>query len=143
MKSLSILLLPLLALILAQLIKVVIELKERNFSWQVLKKYGGFPSSHSALVFSLATEIAYVDGFYSPAFAVALVLLILTVRDATGFRRDLDHHAIIINKIVDKLPDKKQLDLPYLQEKIGHTPLQIVAGGVIGILTVLIGNFLI
>ena len=133
-------LLPIIAGILAQLIKVVIEIFQGNFSWHVLKRYGGFPSSHSAFVFALATEIVYVEGIYSATFAVALILLILTIRDATGFRRDLDHHAKIINQIVDKLPDKKQLDLPHLHENIGHTPTQVIAGGIIGIIVVIIGN---
>ncbi|MFA6533959.1 MAG: divergent PAP2 family protein [Patescibacteria group bacterium] len=136
-------LLPIIAAVLAQAIKVVIELFHGNFSWHVLKKYGGWPSSHSALVFGLLGEMAYAESFYSAAFAVALVLTILIVRDATGYRRDLDRHATIINQIAESLPATKQIKLPHLDNTLAHTPGQIVAGAAVGLLTVIIGNLLI
>ena len=135
-------LLPIIALILTQLIKVVIELFSGNFSWHVFKKYGGMPSSHSALVFALLTEVIYIDGIYSTTFAIALILTILIIRDATGYRRNMDCHSQLINSLVKELPSEKQPDLPHLDDTIGHTPLQAAVGAVVGILTVVIGNLL-
>lgn len=135
--------LPIIAGILTQLIKVVIELFQGNFSWHVFKKYGGMPSSHSAFVFGLLTEMAYIDGLKSTTFAIALILAILIIRDATGYRRDMDRHAQIINQLVKDLPGQEQIILPHLDDHIGHTPRQALVGGLLGILIVALGNLII
>lgn len=136
-------LLPIIAGILTQLIKVVIELIKGNFSWHVLKRYGGMPSSHAALVFALLSEVAYVEGMASAAFAIALILAVLIIRDATGYRRLMDKHAKIINTLVNALPDKEQINIPHLDDNIGHSPFQVFVGAGLGIIIVIIGNFLI
>jgi acid phosphatase family membrane protein YuiD len=136
-------LLPIIAGILAQLTKIVIELYRGDFSWHVFKKYGGMPSSHSAFVFALLTEVTYIDGFRSTTFAIALILTVLIIRDATGYRRDMDRHAKIINELVKDLPGKEQIYLPHLDDHIGHTPLQATIGAIIGVLVVIIGNLII
>ena len=138
-----ILALPIIAGLLTQLIKVIVEIFRGDFSWHVLKKYGGMPSSHSAFVFGLLAEIAYLDGFFSTTFAIALILTILIVRDATGYRRTMDRHAKMINQLVKELPGKEQIDFPYLDEIMGHTPSQVAVGGLLGIIIVIIGNLLI
>jgi len=132
--------LPILAAIIAQLIKALIELGQGKFSWHQLINYGGMPSSHAAIVFAVLTEAAVVDGFDSITFAIAIVITILTVRDATGFRRDLGRHAEVINRLESEASDIDQPKLRHLETKVGHTPLQIFFGALVGILIILIAN---
>lgn len=97
---------------------------------------GGMPSGHSATVSSLATAAALVYGLGSFEFAIALVFAIVVCKDAMGVRLETGKQAAIINDIVEafnvltseeKLPDAK------LKEFVGHTPLQVIAGILLGI----------
>ncbi|MFA5358458.1 MAG: divergent PAP2 family protein [Patescibacteria group bacterium] len=135
--------LPIIAGLLTQAIKVIVEGFKNKFSWNLFSKYGGMPSSHSAFVFGLLAEIVSIDGIYSTTFATALILTILIVRDATGFRRLMDSQAKAINKLTEKLPADKQNDINHLPENIGHTPLQITIGALLGVAIVILGNLIL
>lgn len=136
-------LLPALAGLFTQLVKLIIELIQGKFTWHALKKYGGMPSSHTAFVFALMSEVILIDGIYSTTFALCLIFAFITVRDATGYRRTMDQHSEIINKLVARLPANEQIDLPRLEETIGHQPMQILVGAIIGVVFVLVGNFIL
>ncbi|MBI5621942.1 divergent PAP2 family protein [Candidatus Falkowbacteria bacterium] len=136
-------LLPIIAGIVAQLIKIIIELARGTFSWHVVKKYGGMPSAHAAFIFGLLTEVAITDGLASTTFAIALIVTILIIRDATGYRRDMDKHARAINTLSALLPTAQQTRLDHFDDTIGHTPWQAAAGALVGILTIIIGHFLL
>ncbi|MFA5076083.1 MAG: divergent PAP2 family protein [Patescibacteria group bacterium] len=135
--------LPIAAGIVTQLTKVIIESAKGQFSWHQLKNYGGMPSSHSAFVVGLMTEIMLIDGLYSTTFAIALVFTILMIRDATGYRLDIGKHAEILNHLVKELPAKEQNKFPFLDERVGHHPKEILVGALIGIAVVLISNIII
>lgn len=128
----KILLIPLAVVITSQIIKMLIEGKKNIFSWQDINKYGGMPSSHSALVCSLVTTIGYTQGLDSPAFAIAFVLAALVIRDATGLRHYLSNHSKIINILITKLPDKEEITLPHMEERLGHTTAQVISGLIFG-----------
>ncbi len=136
--SYNLILVPFLALILAQLIKVIIDSSQGKFSWRNFNNYGGMPSSHSAMVAALATELGLTFGFASGYFAIAFAFAFLTVRDAVGLRYQLGYHGKIMNKIIKDLPDKQEANYPYLQERLGHTYVQALAGIVLGIVVSLI-----
>lgn len=119
----------------AQLIKVLIEAARGQFSWENLNNYGGMPSSHAALVTSLVFVLVYQKGgFDAGAVAVAVILLIIVLRDAVGFRRQLGVHAKMINKLIKDLPRAKEYKYPVLHERLGHTPTEVLAGVVVGVI---------
>ena len=122
--------------IIAQLSKLLIQSNKIKLDWRSVFSYAGMPSSHAAFVASLATIIGLTQNFYSPLFAICLIFGLLVIRDALGIRRYLGQHGEIINILVKDLKEDKMLDevYPKLLEKIGHTPAQIMAGTVLGIL---------
>ncbi len=121
----------------AQLIKTIIHaIVTKKVDFTRLVGDGGMPSGHSATVSSLAVSAAMVYGFGSFEFAIALVFAIVVCKDAMGVRLETGKQAAIINDIVEafnvltseeKLPDAK------LKEFVGHTPLQVIAGILLGI----------
>ena len=94
--------------------------------------YGGLPSNHTSIVISTATLIALKEGFDHPAFGVAITLAFIVVLDASSLRRQIGRHAVTINELAGKSAGSREI--PALRERVGHTPLEIVAGVVVGIL---------
>ena len=140
------LILPLIALVIAQVAKFFIKSNHEKFSVKNFTSYAGMPSAHAALVTSLVTIIGLKDGIFSPLFAVSLVFAVIVIRDAVGIRRYLGEHGRVLNELVDDLkeePDKPlNQSYPHLLEKIGHTPAQATVGALIGIAVSLIGFWL-
>ncbi|MDD5341055.1 MAG: divergent PAP2 family protein [Patescibacteria group bacterium] len=136
--SYKLLLAPILALIIAQLIKVIIDSAKGEFSWSNFNSYGGMPSSHSAIVAALATEVGLQTGWLSAAFALALIFAFITIRDAVGLRRYLGNHGKVLNMLIKDLPDYEEDKYPHLEERLGHTYMQALAGILIGIIIALI-----
>ena len=136
--SYKFILVPFLALIIAQLIKVIIDSAKGQFSWSNFNSYGGMPSSHSAIVTALATEIGMQVGWLSATFAIALIFAFVTIRDAVGLRRYLGNHGKVLNMIIKDLPDYKEDKYPYLAERLGHTYWQALVGIILGIIVALI-----
>jgi acid phosphatase family membrane protein YuiD len=125
---------PLAVMIVTQGIKLSLEYYQGNFSWSHVNSYGGMPSSHAAFVASLSYILGRFQGLDSPAFAVSLVLLIVVLRDAMGFRWQLGIHGKILNKLIKELPATKEYQFPVLSERLGHTPLEVSVGLLTGIL---------
>lgn len=122
--------------LIAQLIKTVLTLrKERKFNLGHLVASGGMPSSHSALVTGLATAVARVNGLNSSLFALAAVFAGVVMYDAAGVRLAASRQARILNKMLDDLFHERGLREERLRELIGHTPIQVFAGALIGIVT--------
>ena len=122
----------------AQLIKFCIyAVVNHSLDLQRLFGDGGMPSGHSATVTALATTAAIQYGMDSAAFAVSLILAIIVMHDAMGVRRQAGKHAKAINEMMamfysDIAPEKK------LQEFLGHTPLQVLFGALLGLVVGLI-----
>lgn len=135
---------PLIAGLIAQIIKLLIKSNHQRFNFKNLAAYSGMPSGHSALIISLATIIALEEGIRSSLFSVSVILAIIVIRDALGIRKYLGQHGRILNILVKDLKDDNVLDekYPHLLEKIGHTPAQVIAGSLIGVLTSLIFYFI-
>ena len=91
------------------------------------------PSSHSALVCGLATAIAINDGAGSSAFVLSVVLAMVVMYDAAGIRRAASMQARILNQIIDELFQGHPISEVRLRELLGHTPIQVAAGAVLGI----------
>jgi uncharacterized protein len=138
----QILILPIVAGVLAQFLKMFIRQNKLKISIKNLSAYSGMPSGHSAIVSSLATIIGLQEGFHSPLFAVSAILALLVMRDAIGIRRYLGEHGRILNILVKDLDEDQMLDekYPHLLERIGHTPSQILIGALMGISISFIGH---
>ncbi|GAU41296.1 hypothetical protein TSUD_325100 [Trifolium subterraneum] len=114
--------------------------KEKRWDPKQLFGSGGMPSSHSATVTALATAVGFHEGFGGPLFATALVLAIIVMYDATGVRLQAGRQAEVLNQIVIELPAEHPLaDSRPLRELLGHTPPQVIAGSLLGIVTSAIG----
>ena len=118
----------------AQLSKTIYELiRYRKLILSRIVSAGGMPSSHSALVMSLATATGRVTGIESAAFAISLVLAAIVMYDAAGVRRAVSIQARILNQMIDEAFEGKPFAEKRLRELIGHTPTQVIVGGLLGI----------
>ena len=121
----------------AQLMKTIIDFfMQKRFSVERLTGSGGMPSSHTALVSAMAISVARIDGFYSTQFAIAFVFALVVMYDASGVRRAAGQHAKEINKLkeqIDLLDGERDNIDPELKELLGHTPLEVLGGALLGI----------
>ena len=131
---------------LAQLMKTIIHaIINKKFVLERMVGDGGMPSGHSATVTSLATISALTFGFGSFQFAVTALLAIIVCHDAMGVRLETGKQAQIINEMTEafEIWTKKELPEIKLKEFVGHTPIQVIAGILIGILDGCIMHFLV
>ena len=118
----------------AQVSKTIIDLiQQRKLILGRLVSSGGMPSSHSALVTGLATATGRVAGIDSAAFAIAVVLASIVMYDAAGVRRAVSIQARILNQMIDEAFQGSPMAEKRLRELIGHTPIQVIVGGLLGI----------
>ena len=120
--------------------------------WVINKKFvperffgdGGMPSSHSAVVASLATAIGLHSGWGSPLFAVAAILAVIVMHDAMSVRLETGKQAKVLNALLEENPFKWEGEVleNNLKELVGHTPLQVVAGALLGILVGITVNYI-
>ncbi len=123
----------------AQSLKVLLGvLREKRFDFRWFVGTGGMPSSHAAVVSALTTSVGLHAGFASPIFYVALVFTIVVLFDAQGVRRASGKQAEILNKILDDIYWKKNIQEERLMELIGHTPMEVLAGTFVGIFVAVI-----
>lgn len=120
----------------AQVLKTAIDTCiNKNFNPERLTGSGGMPSSHSATVCALATASGMQFGGGSFPFAVSAILAIIVMYDARGVRRETGIQAQVINEMIDffKTMGKPLSYEEKLKEFVGHTPLQVMAGAILGI----------
>ncbi|QCE09531.1 uncharacterized protein LOC114185601 isoform X2 [Vigna unguiculata] len=119
---------------LAQFLKIFTTwYKEKRWDSKRMLDSGGMPSSHSATVSALAVAIGLQEGAGSSAFAVAVVLACIVMYDASGVRLHAGRQAELLNQIVCELPPEHPLsNVRPLRDSLGHTPFQVLAGGLLG-----------
>ncbi|HIS95820.1 MAG TPA: divergent PAP2 family protein [Candidatus Ventricola gallistercoris] len=120
----------------AQAIKVILTLViSKRFDSSRVFGSGGMPSSHSAMACALVTTLGFREGFSSPLFALAFCFAGVVMYDAAGVRRSAGKNAAVINHLLDGLAGNGlHLDEERLKELVGHTPIQVLAGALLGIL---------
>ena len=113
--------------------KIIIELiKNKKLNLRRIVGSGGMPSSHSAFVCSLATTIGITEGVSSPLFAMAVALSAIVMYDAAGVRRAAGKQAKILNQIIES--ERENINVQEkLIELLGHTPLEVYVGALVGI----------
>lgn len=137
-----VLLVALAACFLAQVLKFIIDFA-RNGKANLYNfvTAGGMPSSHSALVTALATGIGQTIGWKSGEFAIALIFAIIVMYDAAGVRRAAGNQARVLNQIIEEFfEDDHELSDDRLKELLGHTPLQVVVGSILGVVIAWLAN---
>lgn len=121
----------------AQVLKTIINaIVNKKINWERMVGDGGMPSCHSATVFSLAVFSALYYGTDSFQFAVTAILAIIVCHDAMGVRLETGRQAVVLNDIVElfrELSEEDKLPEVKLKEFVGHTPIQVIAGILIGI----------
>lgn len=117
-----------------QVFKVIYDLiTTKKFNFKRIMGAGGMPSSHSAVVVGLATLIGKYEGVNTPIFAVALIFSFIVMYDAAGVRRAAGKQAKLLNQIVET-PGLSGIQVSEkLVEVLGHTPIQVIVGAIIGV----------
>lgn len=126
---------------LAQLLKFIITFATTGKSVpERLVGSGGMPSSHTALVCSATIAAAKSEGTASPIFAVCFILACVVMYDAMNVRRQAGEHAKIINRMINEKEIHKESGYEdiELKEKLGHTPLEVLGGALLGIVVAMI-----
>lgn len=140
------------AWLIAQVMKTTVTfIKLKRFEPERLVGAGGMPSAHSATVCALTIAISRVEGVSSPLFAIAFLFSIIVMYDAMGVRRAAGEHAKAINEMrrmppfnqeegetAGELPEPLDEEEKELKEYLGHTPLEVLAGALLGILVAMI-----
>ena len=130
---------PLLLWFFIQVFKVICDLvKTKKFNFKRILGAGGMPSSHSAVVVSLATLIGKDVGVDTPIFAVSLILAFEVMYDAAGVRRAAGKQAALLNKIIETPGLTGMQVSERLVEVLGHSPIQVIVGALIGLIAGLI-----
>lgn len=124
----------------AQFLKVIFVMVEnRKFDFRRFIGSGGMPSSHSAFVIALTTSVGFEEGLRSAAFAICVVLSFIVMYDASGVRRAAGEQAEVLNQVVENMgTDEIETDGEKLKELLGHTPFEVFAGAIVGVLVVVL-----
>lgn len=111
----------------------------REWSWRRLLGSGGMPSSHTAMVFSLALSVGILEGFDSAVFTGCFVLMVVVIYDAMGVRRETGRQGTVINKILrGVLIEGNPISKDVFKELVGHSPSEVVGGIFIGLVVTLL-----
>ena len=132
-----VLIIPLVAWVLAQLIKVLTAVvKGKGLDLSYFISSGGMPSAHSAMVCALATAVAMTNGMGTSLFAITVVLAIIVMYDAAGVRQSVGQQSVVLNRIILELKRRQPLVKieADLRELMGHTPFEVIVGSALGIL---------
>jgi len=125
---------PLVAWAIAQAAKVILtSMRQRRLNLRVLAETGGMPSSHAAIVMGMTAAVGKYAGVSSAAFAIALIFSFVVMYDAAGLRRAAGRQAAILNRLVEDLVHMRGMQEQRLRELLGHTPVEVLVGALLGI----------
>jgi hypothetical protein len=116
----------------------------RTGRWNIRRfvETGGMPSSHSAGVAALTTSVGIQNGFGSVLFAVTLYFSLIVMYDAAGLRRAAGRQAVILNRLIDEHFQHSERETHRLMELLGHTPLEVLVGATIGVLSAVVWHWI-
>ncbi len=127
--------LPVSAALLAQLAKPFWSwLRNGHIDFRSIISAGGMPSSHSAMVSSLATVLGYEEGLGSSHFAISVIVAVIVMYDARGVRQESGKQARILNHIVREFFRGQPISEEQLKELLGHTGIEVLIGAVLGVI---------
>ena len=131
-----VLIIPLCAWVVAELIKVFVALvRDKQLHLSFLVRSGGMPSAHAAMVGALTTAAAIVDGLGSASFAIATILALIVMFDATSVQQSVGQQSVVLNRTILELKRREPLVKieADLRELIGHSQFEVIAGALLGI----------
>ena len=102
---------------------------------------GGMPSSHTAMVTAAAFRVGILEGFNSSGFAIIIVFALIVVYDATGVRRAVGIQAQKLNQLLEDSYVSHSLDIEKVKEILGHTPMQVLGGAILGVIVGILWPF--
>ena len=118
----------------AQALKMILSFAEnKKIDWELATASGGMPSSHTAFVVSASTMIGKSEGFESAIFALSAVLALIVMYDAMHVRRAVGNIGQTLNQMINRFNKTGKLDIENVKEILGHSPLQVAAGFVLGV----------
>jgi len=138
MQPYGLIIIPLVAGFIAQVIKFVMFSVKHGMDWRFLFEYGHMPSSHTAMMSGLIYTIGYYYGIKTPEFATALMVTLLVVSDALRLRMYIGSYGKTLNNLLYRLKIEDDATTLKLKERVGHRPSEVLAGAVLGIITALI-----
>ncbi len=136
----SVLMSALYSWLIAQFLKIIIEMSRKNrfrtkdFILRAIFGTGGMPSSHSATIAAVTISIGIVEGLNTSVFALAVVMFIIVIRDATGVRLSTGKQAKAINQLIETLNKSQNCQFEKIKEVRGHTSLETFVGILVGVL---------
>jgi len=116
--------------------------RTRHWNLRRFVETGGMPSSHAASVSSLSTLVGLREGFGSSLFGVTLFFSLIVMYDAAGLRRAAGRHAAVLNRLIDHNFRNPEEGAQKLMELLGHTPLEVLVGAVLGVVSALVWNWI-
>lgn len=140
----QVVLVTVLSSVIAQSVKIVTKLiKTGKLDLRIIAKTGGMPSSHSSCTMGMAVTVGLIESFNSVSFAIALCLAIIVMYDAAGVRRTVGLQAKVLNEMLAELfSEHPHLSTERIKEFLGHTPLEVVVGAILGSLIAWLFNIL-
>ncbi|MBY0551128.1 MAG: divergent PAP2 family protein [Candidatus Obscuribacterales bacterium] len=129
--------------VLAQIVKVITKLLTTGkLDLRLVAKTGGMPSSHSCCTVGMATSVGLIQGYNSVTFAIALALASIVMYDAAGVRRTVGLQAKVLNTMIEELfSEHPHISSERIKEFLGHTPKEVIAGAVFGIVIAYAFNY--
>ncbi len=130
----TVLLVAIAACLIAQVLKLVVELvRHGKVTVRTLFETGGMPSAHSAFVTALATGVGQTVGWETPEFAIAAIFAVIVMYDAAGVRQAAGKQARVLNQMMEEFFHDASFHEDRLKELLGHTPVQVIAGCILGV----------
>ena len=134
------------ALIVGSLIQSFKGLREywKNGRWNLRRfvETGGMPSSHAASVAALSTSVGIQQGFASLLFGVTLYFSLVVMYDAAGLRRAAGRQATVLNRLIDEHFKHPEQGAQKLMELLGHTPLEVLIGAILGVCSAVLWHWI-
>jgi acid phosphatase family membrane protein YuiD len=127
--------------VIAQVMKTIIfAIRNGKTDLRMLFTTGGMPSSHSSSVTAMATTIGLIEGFDSTVFALACAFSIVVMYDSAGIRRSAGKQAAVLNRIIKDIfiDESHQMKQGRLKELLGHSPFEVIAGALLGVLVAIL-----
>lgn len=125
---------PLFSWVMAQIVKILIKgLREHDWDWRYIYRSGGMPSAHTTVIVSLCTVLAYRLGTQSPEFGIACILAAIVMYDAVNVRHAVGEHSKALRMVVPKVLKGTPANM-IIHQSNGHTPQEVIAGVVIGVI---------
>lgn len=120
---------------LAQVYKFVVYfIAHKHFNFKRLFQTGGMPSSHSSFMMAMTTSVGLLDGLHSVTFAIALTIAFVVMYDAAGLRQAVGKQAAVLNQIVSEIfSEHPNLSSQKFKELLGHTPVEVLVGALLGV----------